>query len=69
MMPTYEYHYNTYEEAMKAVDVAVEETLSDNPHLKAQEDDIFHDIVQAIMPDCTPEVEAELSQRTGVPRT
>jgi hypothetical protein len=58
--------YKTYADALRAVEDAVEDTLRDQPHLRPQEDDVFHDMVQAIMPDCDPDLAAELSQRTGV---
>ena len=62
------YEYNTIEDAMYAIDVAVEDTLKDQPHLKEYEDDVYHDMVQAIMPDCTLSIQYELECRTGVPR-
>jgi hypothetical protein len=62
----FEYQYKTYEDAMHAVNVAVEDTLRDQPHLKPQEDDVFHDMVQSIMLDCPPEIARELARRNGV---
>lgn len=61
------YEYTTVDDAMRAVDIAVEETLNDQPHLREYEGDVFHDIVQAIAMDCSPSVAAELSRVTGVP--
>ncbi len=58
--------YKTVEAAMDAVEGGVEDTLRDNPELKSQEDEVYHDMVQAIMWDCTPSVARELGRRTGV---
>lgn len=53
---------------MEAIDIAVEDTLKDQPHLKHQEDDVYHDMVQAIMFDCDLATVRELERITGVPR-
>lgn len=58
--------YETVEDAMKAVDIGVEETLKDNPELAREEDSVYHDINQSIQMDCDPEVAKELARRTGV---
>jgi hypothetical protein len=65
-MAVFEYEYKTVEDAMRAVDLGVEDTLKDQPDLKEQEDSIYHDICQSIMIMCPPEVARELARRTGV---
>lgn len=60
--------YNKLSDAMEAIDIAVEDTLKDQPHLKHQEDDVYHDMVQAIMFDCDLATVRELERITGVPR-
>lgn len=59
--------YKTLEDALLAVDTAVEDTLNDQPQLKTHSDDVYHDMVQAIAWDCEPDVAKELSRVTGVP--
>lgn len=58
--------YRTYNDAMNAIEVAIKETIKDQPELKEYEDEVFHDIVRAYMPECTWTVAVELSRRTGV---
>jgi hypothetical protein len=58
--------YNSVEDAMKAVDLAVEDTLADQPDLKEQEDSVYWEIAQSIMYDCSETIRRELSRRTGV---
>jgi hypothetical protein len=65
-MMTFEYTYQTVEEAMRAVDLGVEDTLRDQPEPQASEDSVYHDICQSIMSDCPPLVARELGRRTGV---
>lgn len=64
----YEPTYKTVEDATKAIDLGVEDTLRDNPDLKPQEDTIYHDIAQSVMIECSDDVARELARRTGVPR-
>lgn len=59
--------YKTVADAMKAVDIAVEDTIKDQPQLKEYEDDVYHDMVLAIALDCDDAVVLELSRRTGIP--
>jgi hypothetical protein len=58
--------HSSIESALAAVEVAVEDTLNDNPELKSQEDTIYWDMVQAIFWDCTAGIGAELCRITGV---
>lgn len=58
--------YRNVEDVMKAIDLAVEDTIADQPSLKGQEDDVYHDIAQSFMYDCPPAIRRELSRRTGV---
>jgi hypothetical protein len=58
--------HNSVEDAMKAIDLAVEDTIADNPDLQAQEDSVYWEIAQSIMYDCSLEIRKELSRRTGV---
>lgn len=58
--------YQSVEDAMKAVDLAVEETLADNPELEEAEDDVYHDMVQSVMLECDVSVARELGRVTGV---
>lgn len=60
------YLYNTPEEVMKAIDLGVEDTLRDQPQLKPQEDDVYHDIAQSMMYECPIKVAREVARRTGV---
>jgi hypothetical protein len=59
--------YNSVEDAMKAIDLATEDTIKDSPELQAQEDSVYWEIAQSIMYDCSLEIRRELSRRTGVP--
>jgi hypothetical protein len=58
--------YNSVEDAMKAIDLAVEDTIADQPNLKEQEDSVYWEICQSIMYDCPPYIRDELARRTGV---
>lgn len=58
--------YGSVEDAMRAIDLAVEDTLADSPELKEHEDDVYHDIAQSMMYECAPAIRRELSRRTGV---
>jgi hypothetical protein len=58
--------YQNVADAMKAIDVALEETLADSPELKDQEDSVYWDLNQSIQMDCETEVARELARRTGV---
>lgn len=58
--------YNSVEDAMKAVDLATEDTIADQPQLKEQEDSVYWEICQSIMYDCSLAIRRELSRRTGV---
>lgn len=58
--------YTDLDEALKAVDVAVMETVADNPELAPEADSVYWDMAQSIMSDCSPSVARELSRVTGV---
>lgn len=58
--------YEAVEDAMKAVDIGVEETVRDNPKLANEEDTIYWDICQSTMYECDEEIAKELARRTGV---
>lgn len=58
------YTYTDVEAAMEAVEVAVKDTIGDNPDLT--EDVIYWDMVQSIMHDCDPATTKELGRITGV---
>jgi hypothetical protein len=58
--------YNSVEDAMKAIDLATEDTIKDSPDLQEQEDSVYWEIAQSIMYDCPVAIRKELSQRTGV---
>lgn len=62
----FQYEYTSFEAANNAVEVAIKDTIRDNPDLTA--DEIAWDMTQAIMYDCDDKTMAELSQRTGVSR-
>jgi hypothetical protein len=59
--------YASVEDAMKAIDLATEDTIKDAPDLQEQEDSVYWEIAQSIMYDCSPEIRNELAKRTGVP--
>lgn len=58
--------YTNVDDAMKAVDLSVEETLADQPHLKDQEDTVYWELCQAIQWDCDAPTGRELARVTGV---
>jgi hypothetical protein len=58
--------YNSVEDAMKAIDLATEDTIKDSPDLQEQEDSVYWEIAQSIMYDCSETIRRELSRRTGV---
>ncbi len=57
--------YRTFAAAMDAIERGVADAEADMPEL-AGGPDIYHDIAQAIMWDCTDEVRREVSRCTGV---
>jgi hypothetical protein len=52
--------------ALEAVELAVRETVADNPELAESEDSIFWDLCQSIQYDCDPATRRELARITGV---
>lgn len=58
------YEYTDVEAAMEAVEVAIKDTIGDNPELT--EDVIYWDMVQSIMYGCDPATAKELGRITGV---
>jgi hypothetical protein len=58
--------YTTCEQAGEAVELAIKETLADNPELASEGASIAGDMTQAVMSECTPAVTRELGRCTGV---
>jgi len=64
--PAFQWTYRSVNTALKAVDVAVRETLADNPELGSVEDSVYWEICQAIRYDTAPAARRELARVTGV---
>jgi len=56
--------YTTLEAALDAVEVAIKETIADNPDLADQEDTIAWDMTDAIAMDCDQATAQELRRVT-----
>jgi hypothetical protein len=58
--------YTNVADALKAIDLALEDTLRDAPHLANQEDSLYWDMAQSVMGECDSATASELSRVSGV---
>jgi hypothetical protein len=58
--------YTNVDDALSSVDVAVKETIADQPGLAEEADSVYWDLAQAIMWECDVSTARELARVTGV---